>query len=48
MMMKDSYTMYINNLRTPVKKYDCTARSYEEAIEISKEYGIPNFIVPTR
>ena len=43
-MMKKSYTIYIDDLRTPVEEFDCIARSYEEAIEIFKKYGMPSFI----
>ncbi len=37
-------TMYIDDIRVPTQKYDYVVRSYDEAIEIIKEYGVPQFI----
>lgn len=42
--MKNNCSMYLDDLRTPVKDFDYIARSFEEAIAIFKKHGIPNFI----
>jgi len=42
--MDNYYTMYIDDLRTPIKDFDYIARSFEEAVEIFKKYGVANFI----
>ena len=36
--------MYLDDLRTPIERFDFIARSYDEAISIIKKYGIPNYI----
>jgi len=36
--------MYLDNLRTPIEKYDFIARSYYQAISIIKRYAVPDFI----
>lgn len=39
-----SYSMYIDDLRTPQKKYDIVVRSYEEAIKYVLNHGMPSYI----
>ena len=36
--------MYLDDLRTPVEEFDFIVRSYDEAVEIIKKYGVPNFL----
>jgi len=36
--------MYIDDTRIPLGEYDFVVRNYNEAIEIIKQYGVPNFI----
>ena len=36
--------MYLDDLRTPIEDFDYIVRSFEEAIAIFKEYGIPRCI----
>ena len=36
--------MYLDDLRTPIEKYDFIARSYYQAIDIIKNNGVPHFI----
>jgi len=36
--------MYLDDLRTPVEEFDFVVRSYDEAIEVIKKYGVPDFI----
>ena len=36
--------MYLDDLRTPEEEFDFIVRSYDEAIEVIKKYGIPNFL----
>jgi hypothetical protein len=38
------YTLYIDDLRTPVSDYDYITRSYDETIELIKNKGAPMFI----
>ena len=37
-------TMYLDDLRILVEEYDFIVRSYDEAVGIVKEYGVPTFI----
>ena len=37
-------TMYLDDIRVPTEEYDYIARSYDEALDVIKEYGVPNFI----
>ncbi|MCK5293879.1 MAG: hypothetical protein KAJ49_04455 [Arcobacteraceae bacterium] len=36
--------LYLDDLRVPIEPYDFIARSYEEAIKIIEENGVPYFI----
>ena len=36
--------IYLDDLRTPTEKFDFVVRNYDEAIEIIKKYGVPNYI----
>lgn len=38
------YTMYLDDLRTPIQKYDVIVRSYEEAKECIQTRGMPLFL----
>jgi len=42
--MNKNYTMYLDDLRTPIKAYDIVARSYDEAVKCVFKYGVPVFI----
>jgi hypothetical protein len=37
-------TMYLDDLRTPIEELDFIVRSYDEAVQVIREYGIPNYI----
>jgi len=39
-----SYSIYLDDLRTPVKSYGRVARSCDEAIDYVKVHGMPSFI----
>lgn len=39
-----SYSMYLDDLRTPQKKYDVVVRSYEEAVKYVLDHGAPSYI----
>ena len=36
--------IYLDDLRTPTEKFDFVVRNYDEAIEVIKKYGVPNYI----
>jgi hypothetical protein len=36
--------MFLDDIRVPQNDYDVIARSFEEAVEFVKNYGIPTFI----
>lgn len=36
--------IYLDDIRIPVEEFDFIVRSYEEAVEIVREYGVPSFI----
>ena len=42
--MKNNYSMYLDDLRTPIEDFDCVVRSFEEAVEIFKKHGVANLI----
>lgn len=37
-------TMYLDEIKTPTEEFDFIVRSYDEAIEIIKKHGMPNYI----
>lgn len=39
-----SYTMYLDDLRTPKNNYNVIVRSYEEAVAYVQAHGVPQFI----
>ena len=39
-----SYSLYLDDIRTPETTFDRIVRSYEEAISCIKEYGMPKYI----
>ena len=36
--------MFLDDIRVPIENYDIVVRSYDEAIELVKQNGIPTFI----
>lgn len=42
--MKINYTMYLDDLRTPIEAFDIVVRSYKEATEYILQNGVPKFI----
>lgn len=42
--MKINYTMYLDDLRTPIEAFDIVVRSYQEATEYIIKNGVPKFI----
>ena len=39
-----STKMYLDEIQTPIEEFDFIARSFDEAVSIIKENGVPNFI----
>ena len=37
-------TMYLDDIRIPTEEFDFIVRSYDEAVKIIKQYGMPNYI----
>ncbi|MDF1878423.1 hypothetical protein JHD46_02075 [Sulfurimonas sp. SAG-AH-194-C20] len=40
----DEYSMYLDDLRTPIEEFDFIVRSYEEAVSVMSRNGVPDFI----
>ena len=36
--------MFLDDIRVPIENYDIVVRSYDEAVELVKQNGIPTFI----
>jgi hypothetical protein len=36
--------MYLDDIRMPAKEFDFIVRSYDEAVAIIEQYGMPNYI----
>jgi len=37
-------TMYLDDIRIPAEAFDFIVRSYDEAVQIIEDYGMPNYI----